>query len=215
MIEYWLSEQFSVSVAEKIKLRAVYDFDPKQMSHREGIALNYCLRNKGMIIESEYIELSNTLQGRILMEYFDVWKKIGYEKCIILHTNEGYQHEREKVEMRRHDATEYEAKVYDCEGDEKLHELSLPIQKKQINPENEVTTLENKDYSIIVKTSDIQIQEEAIKMEELTTVMGERELDTHQEDLNDTSSQLEGEDSLILTFNRGDKMETILREHIG
>lgn len=152
---------------DKIKLHAIHDFDPKQMSKREKR------------------ELSVTLQRARVTE------QVGPEQRNMLDRIEKYQHRFERYEIKKNGDIEYDRKKSDFfrtyDDNENLKECSISMQHKQIKPENDLRVLKIKVYSRKEETSDIQEQEEAIKMKDLKTIIGQKELIMEQKDLQNTS----------------------------
>lgn len=139
---------------EKIRLRAIHDFDPKQMNRKENREL------------------------RLISERIRKAEQIDPQQRYALHQNESPRHRCERYRIRKHIAIEYDREVSTC-----LKELHLLTQDKQIKPEKEFTPLEDNICSRREETSVNDDQEKAIKMVEPKSVEEQRELIADQNNL--------------------------------
>ena len=142
---------------DKIKLRAINDFDPKQMSTREKTELNYILERTRVI------------------------EQIGRD--YILDHDEDCQHQFERFEMRNHGDDEYSRDIIsDDENSVNLKEFGPSRHVKGINPEEELKALKVKVCSRREGQFAIGHQKEVTTLEELKN-MAQKECIREQNDL--------------------------------
>lgn len=207
---------------EKIKVRAVRDFEPKLMSYREKAEVGYFLRIRKLTNKREEIGLKSNLNRGRSEENTKVTGGKGHKQR---HSDKSVRQRpwSESLEMSKHYSMEYNKDIYNSEDNEEVKESDLSRQESLMNPKDEVTTLRNKEYTKEEERSDIQNQEEAIKMEELETAVQKLKLITDKDALRKTSrfddespeSKTVDPYAMVLACKRGDKMETLPPANVG
>lgn len=141
---------------DKIKLRAINDFDPKQMSTREKTELNFILERTRVI------------------------EQIGRDYILDHAEDSLYQFER--FEMRNHGDAEYSRDISDDENSVNSKEFGASRHAKQINSEDELKALKVKVCSRREGQYAIGHQKEVTTLETLKN-MAQKEFIREQNDL--------------------------------
>lgn len=198
----------SFLLSEKIKLRVVRDFDPKQMDSREETELRHVLCSGRLMKKIKKVELyERKKEEERLAEFTMVMpKEIGNEQRHVLDQNERHEIRFTEFEMREDYDIAYDREACDWEYDESLQEFSLHKHDKQINPDEYLLALGNKGHSKRADTTDLQNQEEATEL---------RDFDSYIENYKQVMYDLgyikckDNPYTVAITIKRGDELETI------
>src|SRR5688572_8918876 len=106
------------------------------MNQREKMELEINLISRKLVKNKKEIESSSISEEDSLDEFTPITKEIGDDKRHVLNQNESRQIRSEGFEMITHDYIEHNRELCDWEDNDKLNELLLPKQGKQINPKD-------------------------------------------------------------------------------
>lgn len=206
-------------------MRAVRDFDPRQMGYRDKMKLKDFLKSQGLVKKKETVRVeisqySDKAQIKKLIDFLKMAEE--HRKVLPSVTSEKRQHPFENLEIREQYDILYDRELSFSEGNGNLREMGFPCQDNDANPTNESMSSENKHCTTEEHTSENGKREDSSKMgatkmlekkEFLFTDQGFMEKTTHL-GLNE-SSETVSPYKCVLTFRRGDKMETITPANIG
>lgn len=200
-------------------MRAVCDFDPRKMTCREKVELKYFLQGRiGLQMKKKQkSKISNTLQTGRLAE------------CI-RHEKQTDQRQRDKNERQRQgieslemwNGIQIDRGVHGWKDDGRVSEFDPSRQDKLMNSKDELMMLENKGRPGTEERYHTRNQEEAFNMEELETVVQKLEQITDENALHETNrfdERSHGKTvdpfAMVLTFKRGEKMQTLPPANVG
>lgn len=192
------------------------------MGYRDKMKLKDFLKSQGLLKEKEHevVRIDQNSDETQLKNFIDLIK-MDEEQRHVLPTSEKRPHRFQNLQMREKYDILYDRELCYSEDNGNLGEIGFPEQDNYINPEIELS-LENKQRITEDNTPNNGIGEESSIMDDMETpekkdyLISESAVLENKNHLNGSPrSETVNPYKFVLSFRRGDAMETVSSENIG